>query len=117
MAVGAGDFGADVGADAGFVGGHVEAGGAVRPSRSMRAIAGMRLGAGRPLFGWRAAFEEAKVGASVELDVGRAIHSPFVLPVTQIMQQVRKRSQIRLSLQCGPYLFRRVRGKYGIGRT
>ena len=28
MAIGAGDFGADVGANAGFFGGHVEAGGA-----------------------------------------------------------------------------------------
>ena len=62
MAVGAGDFGADVGADAGFFGGHVEA----RRAGDVVAIehrqgGEVKLGRARDeLFGGGGAFEKAE---------------------------------------------------------
>src|SRR5258708_38013008 len=79
MAVRAGDLGADVRADACFLGGHVEAGGGIDAIAIDQGHGGhAEIGAGRDqIFRQRSAFEETEGGAGVELDVSR--HSPFVL--------------------------------------
>src|SRR2546429_8117285 len=79
MAVRAGDLGADVGADACFLGGHVEAGCAVDAIAIDQGHGGhAEIGARRDqIFRQRSAFEETEGGAGVELDISR--HSPFVL--------------------------------------
>ena len=68
MAVRAGDFGADVGADAGFFRGHVEAGRAgdvvaIEHGEGGEVEFG---GAGDEFFGGGGAFQEAECGAGVE---------------------------------------------------
>ena len=71
MTVGAGDFGADVRADAGLFRGHVEAGGAgdvvAVEDREGREVE--RGGASDQFFGDGGAFEKAEGGAGVELDI------------------------------------------------
>ncbi len=71
MAVGAGDFGADVGADAGLFRGHVEAGGAGDVVAVEDGEGGEveRGGAGDQFFRDGGAFEEAEGGAGVEFEV------------------------------------------------
>ena len=73
MAVGAGDLGADVGAETGFAGGGVEAGGAVEAVAVEEGYGGEVEGGrrGGQVLGWRTAFREGEGGASAELDVGR----------------------------------------------
>ena len=71
MAVGAGDFGADVRADAGLFRGHVEAGGAgdvvaIEHGEGGEVEFG---GAGDQFFGRGGAFEKAEGGAGVQFDV------------------------------------------------
>ena len=82
----AGDIGADVGSEAGFLGGEVETRGAVEAVAVEQRHGGELIlgGDGDQVLGQGRAFEEAEGGAGMEFDVHKSDNSPQRHPSTAL---------------------------------